>query len=804
MRNYTSPSLFKKIARKIARKNKHKSLLLIGVVSGSVGSIALLADQNAFAQQQIQVATSNIGKSNGAPFTGKDPITFQADNVAYDAKTGEVTWTGDVHIWQNDHVLRADKVTYNRTTNIANADGNVSMVEPDGEILFTQHVQLGENMREGVMDQVYALLADNGKLAANGARRTGGKVHDFSRSVYTACPICEKDPKKAPFWQLRSYQAIRDMEHGRIDFSDTFIDFFGVPVFYMPFFSMVDPSVKRKSGLLIPSINFSGKYMGAYTTIPYYWAMNKWSDLTFIPLFATKTGPQLSAIYRARFNQGMLRVEGGFADDTVSKRKHRAQDGGQNAVTNEGHGAQGYLFLKTEWALNENWRYGANLNLATSANYMRDYRINGYGQETLNSNLYLEGFGEGAYSKIDMQGFQGINHTKIESNGQVANAVNDSELPFVLPRYTYSFLGQPDALGGRFSFNTTDFIIYRPSGTSDQRAQAALNWDRPFDTDWGQKWLVTLHVDSNIYRATDLNEMPRYLKTYGTQTSGQALPSLAVKMNWPFLREFKLGESSGTQVFEPIVQLIAAPYAKGGRNWNMPNEDSFAYEFSDTTLFALNRYQGTDRLDGGPRANVGIHSNWSWNGHQIDFLTGQSYIQHINKDLPQYSGVSRHMSDVVARLRFSPTQFFSTTVRGRIDPYSGDITYGESIFNAGFNHFGITGGYLYQPITPYYAYFRPNPENRDEISKLYEERTSELTLGASTDWDNWHASAFGRRSLSRKENVVIGGSAGYRNDCFSMDVIYLKQYTDINNEGNVDTVLFMLTFKTLGTFGING
>lgn len=791
MRNYTSPSLFKKLTRKLTRKNKHQTLLLISVISGSVGSMGFVVDQNAFAQQQMQIATSNIGKSNGAPFTGKDPITFQADNVSYNAKTGEVTWTGDVHIWQNDHILRADKVTYNRTTNIANADGNVSMVEPDGEILFTQHVQLGENMREGIMDQVYALLADNGKLAANGARRTGGKVHDFSRSVYTACPICAKDPKKAPFWQLRSYQAIRDMENQRIDFSDTFIDFFGVPVFYMPFFSIVDPSVKRKSGLLIPSINFSGKYMGAYTTIPYYWAMNKWSDLTFIPLFATKTGPQLSAIYRARFNQGMLRVEGGVADDTVHKGSWQNAVG--DTINNNGNGAQGYLFLKTEWALNQNWRYGANINVATSADYMRDYRINGYGQDTLSSNLYLEGFGEGAYSKVTMQAFQGLNR----------GVINDSDLPFVLPRYTYSFLGQPDALGGRFSFNTTDFVIYRPSGASDQRGQASLNWDRPFDTDWGQKWLVTLHVDSNVYRATHLNEMPLYLNKYGTNTSGQALPTLAVKMNWPFLREFKLGESSGTQIIEPIVQLIAAPHAKGGRNWAMPNEDSFGYEFSDTTLFALNRFQGTDRLDGGARANVGIHSNWSWNGHQIDFLTGQSYIEHVNKNLPQNSGVSRHMSDVVARLRFSPTQFFSTTVRGRVDPYSGDITYGEGVFNAGFRHFGINGGYLYEPITPYY-YYLGNPFTKNGPSDLYKERTSELTLGASTDWDHWHASAFGRRSLSRKENVAMGGSAGYKNDCFSLDVIYLKQYTMINGENNVDTVLFMLTFKTLGTFGING
>ncbi|CAK7192032.1 LPS-assembly protein LptD [Commensalibacter sp. Nvir] len=766
------------------------SFLFLNLLPTALVTLGLISTCNAYAQQQMAIAASNIGKTGGKPFSGKDPITFQANKVSYDSKNGRAVWQGDVHIWQNDHILRADKVVYDRTTNIASASGNVTMVEPDGEMLFTQHVQLGENMREGVMDQVYALLADNGKLAANGARRTGGKVYDFSRSVYTACPICMKNPEKPPFWQMRSYKAIRDLENKRIDFSDTFIDFYGVPLFYMPFFSIVDPSEKRQSGFLIPSFNWSSKYIGTYTTIPYYWAINQWSDATFSPLVATDSGPQLSSIYRARFNQGMLRIEEGIADNTVGDRSWHNDAG--DLIKGTGDGTQGYLFLKTEWALNDHWRYGADINLATSADYMRDYRISGYGQDTLSSDLYLEGFGEGAYSKVTMQGFQGLNR----------GVINDSDLPFVLPRYTYSFFGQPDALGGRFSLDTTSFVLYRPTGVSDQRGQLALNWDRPFENNLGQKWLLTLHLDSNVYRASHLNEQPMFLNHYGTKTSGQALPTIALKMNWPFLRDFHIDDSPGTQILEPIVQLIAAPNAKGGRSWLMPNEDSYNYEFTDSTLFALNRFQGTDLLDGGARANVGIHGNWAWNGHQIDFLVGQSYQEHLPINMPKYSGLNHHMSDVVSRLRLSPTQWFSTTGRARIDPYSGSVNFGEGVFNAGFRHFGFNGGYVYQPITPYY-YFN-NSINSQGLSSEYLTKVSEISYGASTDWDHWHASVFGRRSISRKENVALGGSLGYRNECFSLDTIYFKQYTMINGEENSDTLLFMLTFKTLGTFGING
>ncbi|WP_230881098.1 LPS-assembly protein LptD [Commensalibacter melissae] len=787
-----SSLLVQKIMKARILQNQYYSFLAFSILSSSFIANLWIFCSVANAQQQMQMAHSNIGKTNAAPFSGKDPITFQADKVSYDSKAGEVVWEGDVHIWQNDHTLRADKVTFNKTTNIATASGNVAMVEPDGEILFAQHTQLGNNMQEGIMDQVYALLADGGKLAANGARRTGGKVHDFSRSVYTACPICAKTPKKSPFWQFRSYQAIRDMENQRIDFSDTFIDFWGIPVFYMPFFSITDPSVKRRSGFLIPSINWSSKYIGAYTTIPYYWAINKWSDLTFIPLFATKTGPQLSTVYRARFNKGMLRVEGGIADDTVGQ--HAWYNSyADRSVDKFKKGAQGYLFLKTEWALNDHWRYGGNINVASSANYMRDYRINGYGQDTLESDLYLEGFGEGSYSKVSVQAFQGLNR----------GVINNSDLPFSLPRYTYSYFGQPDALGGRFSLNTTDFVLYRPRGVNDQRGEVALNWDRPFDDSAGRKWLITLHVDSNIYRGTHLNEQPGFYRTRKSQFTGQALPTFAVKMNWPFLREFHIGDSTGTQIIEPIVQLIAAPHSKGGRNFYMPNEDSWNYEFTDTTLFALNRFQGTDRLDGGARANVGVHGNWTWNGHQVDFLVGQSYQEHIQGHMPARSGLDHHMSDVVSRLRISPVQWLTATGRTRVDPYDGKVNFADALFNFGFSHFGINGGYIYEPVTPYYYFYR-NPYDHEGASKLYWQKTNELTLGVSTDWDHWHASAFGRRSISRKETVAYGGTVGYRNDCFSADVIYFKQKTMINGEENSDMVLFMLNFKTIGVFGING
>ena len=60
------------------------------------------------------------------------------------------------------------------------------------------------------------------------------------------------------------------------------------PLFYIPYLSTPDPSVKRKSGFLMPSIGYSNRN-GLETTIPYYFTTEDKSwDSTFTNHFKGK------------------------------------------------------------------------------------------------------------------------------------------------------------------------------------------------------------------------------------------------------------------------------------------------------------------------------------------------------------------------------------------------------------------------------------------------------------------------------------------------------------------------------------
>ena len=176
------------------------------ILAGGAVLVALLLP--AASHAQLAAGRRAPGAPAPQPLTRTDPVAFTADEVQYDRDNAVVTATGNVEAWQNDNILRADKITFDRNTNVAAATGHVVMVQPDGQVLFSDYAELTEGLRDGVLRGMRALLAENGRLVANGARRTDGKINELSRAVYTTCNLCAADPTRPPLWQIRARAAV--------------------------------------------------------------------------------------------------------------------------------------------------------------------------------------------------------------------------------------------------------------------------------------------------------------------------------------------------------------------------------------------------------------------------------------------------------------------------------------------------------------------------------------------------------------------------------------------------------------------
>jgi LPS-assembly protein len=714
------------------------------------------------AQAQLGALTN---RSSGAQIRTDEPVTFSADSVEYDKDRSLVTASGHVEAWQNGHVLRADKVTFDRNTGVAAAIGHVVLLEPDGEVMFADYAEMQNNMQDGILKDMRALLQQNGRLAANGAQRTGGQINELSKVVYTTCNLCANDPSRPPLWQIRASSALQDTEHKKIEYKDATLEMFGIPVAYFPYFWHADPSVKRESGLLPPLVGTSSGIGGFYGQ-PYYLVIDDQSDATILPMITTHAGPQLDIEYRRRFNEGslLLNTSAGYLDNSP-----------QGSVASVG-----------QFAYDDTWRWGFNVNRASSVNYVRDFHlVQGLSGDpnVLTSQFYVEGFGEGSYTRLDSRLYQALN-----------GVITASHLPVVLPRYEYSFVGTPDSLGGRMSVSANAFNVVRTSGTNTRRGALTVDYERPFAGMLGDLWKITLHGDAEAYSATQFDQFPNFGPRRSLDTA-RGLPQVAVDFRWPFVRD---GGAWGTQLIEPIAQLVVAPQAGDSQIRRYPNEDSLDFEFTDANLFGFNRFTGTDRLDGGVRANVALHGAWYLGGTTFDGLVGQSYRTSRDSLFPVASGLRDEVSDVVARATFAPTPWLDVTYRTRLDKSSLATHFADAVASVGVDKFRVSGGYIYTNFNPYTFYDQAQPPPAGNA--FYFPR-NEATFGVSSKWGDYRFSGYARRDLAANQMVAIGADAIYEDECFILDFRLYRRYTSINGDSGSTTALFLLTFKTIGQFG---
>ncbi|HMK67383.1 MAG TPA: LPS-assembly protein LptD, partial [Stellaceae bacterium] len=106
--------------------------------------------------------------------TGDKPVLVVADEVQYDQELGLVVARGHVEISEEDQVLLADAVTYNQRTDTVTASGHVSLLQPTGEVVFGDFIELHDQMREGFIQNIRGLLSDRSRFAGNTGRRVNG------------------------------------------------------------------------------------------------------------------------------------------------------------------------------------------------------------------------------------------------------------------------------------------------------------------------------------------------------------------------------------------------------------------------------------------------------------------------------------------------------------------------------------------------------------------------------------------------------------------------------------------------------
>ena len=745
-------------------------------------------------------------------------MMLRADEMQYDNTNHRIIAVGNVQIYYKGSTLEANKVIYEQTTKRMRAEGNARMTEADGKVVHGEIIDLTDEFRDGFVDSLQLEAADKTRFAAPRAQRSDGRYTAFESGVYTACEPCKDDPRKPPRWQIRATRILHDNTEKMIYFEDARLEFAGFPMFYWPYLSTPDPTVKRKSGWLEPKPTYTSTYGFGYTQ-GYFWALAPDYDVTLTPMLTTKQGLVMQAEWRQRLMSGSysVRAAGIFQLDpgAFASRTSGGTDPGDRQF-------RGSFDTTGQFALNQNWVWGWDGTVVTDKYAIQDYGLKNYfllmdplksgGLETV-TQLYLSGRGERSYfdargmyfyglSASDVQGKLPIVAPVIDYQNKLARPLLGGELSYranltslsrdqadfqAITQSAYNS-GQCDALTADPSIKTRTDCILRGAPGMYSRASAEAIWKKTFIDPFGEKWTPFAMVRADIAALSIKSEtgVSNFLPT-GDSTVGRVMPAVGLEYRYPFISV----EPWGTQTIEPIAQLIVRPNET--QIGKLPNEDAQSMVFDDSNLFSVNKFSGWDRIEGGTRLNAGVQYTAQFNqAGFFNVLFGQSYqllgqnsyavADTVNSGLG--SGLDTTRSDYVGRVAYSPDSIYTFISRFLFDHDTFEAKRIELEGRASFDRWqlvAIYGDYAAQP----------------EIGFLQRRQA----IGGQVTFkftQNWSVLASARYDIEAKQINQHRVGLGYIDDCFAISLNYI---TDYNYNGTTTTdnkVMLVINLRTVG------
>jgi len=245
-----------------------------------------------------------IAEVVAAPPSGV-PVRFESRQQE---KHGEVySLIGDVRIEYKDYILSADKVSYNRETGDAEADGHVRLQGGrNNELILADHGKLNFELETGRFENVTGSIgrqpsASKKKLVYTTANpflftgrvliKEGPERYQVVQGTMTSCLLPDPD------WRIHS--SLIRMNYGVAKARNSYFTLLGVPILYLPYVTHPVDADARQSGLLLPVAGTSST-KGTIVGESIYLVINRSMDATLGAQYFSKRGWSPSGDFRYR------------------------------------------------------------------------------------------------------------------------------------------------------------------------------------------------------------------------------------------------------------------------------------------------------------------------------------------------------------------------------------------------------------------------------------------------------------------------------------------------------------------------
>ena len=742
---------------KVSVDKKSKVIILEGNVS------AIDSKNN-----RIYSESAKYNKSKGLIKTiGKTKIVtsegyeVEGNNISFDNKNKTISSSNNTKILDKDgNKISVEMFNYFVNKNMFFSKGKIEIKDINNNNYNFSEIYIDEKKRKIVGSDVKAFLnQENIKINKENEPRFYANTmvltkekNEINKGVFTYCKNRGED--NCPPWILQSKKIEHDVAKKTIYYKDAILKIYDFPIFYFPVFNHPDPTVDRRSGVLMPSFT-NNKNLGQGIAVPYYWAIAKDRDLTLTPKLYASENPLLLAEYRQEFEKSYLIIDAGHTPGYKKK------------TTTKSKGSKGHFFSQFKMGLidekNENSNLEVKLQKVTNDTYLKVYDIQtALAGEDIN---VLENALSYDYQKEDL--FFGATISAFDD----LNKQDRSKYEYLLPYLTFEKNLVTDEKYGIFDFSSN--LRIRNYDVNKQ-TEFFVN-----DIDWkSNKWITGNALTSQFQgKLKTVNYNAKNASEYKTDDTTSELSGA-----FGYLAKLGLYKNNfSNKTSHLLTPKLLFRYAPGHMR-NVDKENTLNY----SNLFNINKINEIDVVENGLSTSLGIeykknklNEDGTLGNEIFSFGLGQVVSDEENEDMPASSSLDQRFSDIVGESKFNIGDKGAFSYNFAIDQNYSKLNYNEVYGDLVLGNSKFNLSYL---------------EKKEHIGSEESIKTGvDIAINDS-----------GQLSFSTKRNLLTDSAEFYNlsyeyiNDCLKAGIVFRREfYTDRDIEPD-NSIMFTISVIPFG------
>ena len=555
----------------------------------------------------------SIGKTK---FYIKDKYKIKSKNVFYDRKLNNIYSDSETIIWDDEiNIYKLKKkFAYNLKSEIIKS-GESSIIDKDNNEYFFNNLSInlknneiaGQELSIDYENSFFGNINNEPVLRGRSAYSNDNELKVY-KGVFSTC---SKENKKCRGWELNTDEFKHDKKEKTFEYKHSWLKIFNYKIFYLPFFSHPDPTVKRKSGFLTPTYS-SSESLGTSINVPYFKVLGVDKDITLNSRYYADKSFMLQNEYRRALNNSNIITDFSFL------------------IGNEG--TKSHFFYNQVGKLNSNFNYSINLQDVKGDNYLKRYQLGLTSpiitsESVLSSNLNFSWDWEDTELDTSI-----IIYEDLSKN-------NHDRFQYIFPDFSFrKIIDIPDNYNGAFTFFSSGYNKNYNTNINE----TILNNDFLFESD---QFINDLGFSTNYnLLLKNTNSYSNNSSDFSDDKSYNLFGTAKLDLSLPLQK--KLEEH--TNYLTPRLSLRYSPNG---------NEDISSNNLilNYNNVFNLDRIGTSSQVEADDALTIGLEFQRERNmiGNMFEFRVANVIKSKKNRKLPEKSKLDQTRSDIFGDMYFN-------------------------------------------------------------------------------------------------------------------------------------------------------